>query len=94
MPHVDPGQYRRLIGNLIYLPTTKPNVTFVMGVLSQYMQNLHQLHCTTTCRILRYLKRALNKELYYCLLSHLDIVIYSDVDQVSNPISRRSTTGY
>ena len=61
---IDPEKYKRLIGILIYLIVIRTNITFIMGVLSQYMQSLYRLHWTGVCRILWYLKRAPGKELY------------------------------
>jgi len=50
-----------LIRKLIYLTVTRPNITFIMGVLSRYMQSPYQLHWTILCRILWYLKGASGK---------------------------------
>ena len=58
------------------------------------MQSLHQLHWTDACRVLRYLKGASGKGLYYRPPSNLDIVGYSDVDWAGDPIDQRSTTDY
>ena len=52
------GRYRRLIGKLIYLTITKLDITFVIKVLSQYMQTPHQLHWGVACRVLSYFKGA------------------------------------
>ena len=51
-------RYRRLIRKIIYLTVTKSDITFVVGVLSQYMQTPHQLHWGVACRVLRYFKGA------------------------------------
>jgi len=83
-----------LIGKLICLIVTRLDITFTVGVLSRYMQSLYQLHRTTACRILRYLKRAPGKGLYYHPSSQLDIVRYSDDDWVGGPINCCSTNGY
>jgi len=63
-----------------------------VGVLSRYMQSLHQFHWTVACRVLRHLKRALAKKLYYRPSSHLDIVRYSYTEWVGDPIDRHSIT--
>ena len=52
-----------MIGKRIYIIVTRPDITFIVGVLSQYMQSLYQLHWIVSCRILQYLKGALGKEL-------------------------------
>ena len=52
------GRHRRLVGKLIYLTVTHPDITYVVGVVSQFMHALRQPHFVAMCRILQYLKRA------------------------------------
>ena len=54
----DVGRYRRLVGKLIYLTITCPDITYAVGVVSQYMHALHQPHYEAIYRILCYLKGA------------------------------------
>lgn len=41
----NPGRYRRLVGKLIYLTVTRPDITLAVGVVSQFMQNPRQGGC-------------------------------------------------
>ena len=50
----DLERYRRLVGKLIYLTITLPDITFSTGVVSQFMQSPKQHHWEAVCRILRY----------------------------------------
>ena len=84
----------RLIGKLIYLTVTRPDITFAVGVLSRYIQSLYQLHWTAACRILRYFKRAPGTESYYRPSSHLDIVGYFDAEWAGDSIDRHFITSY
>ena len=59
----DPGRYRRLVGKLIYLTVTRPDIAFAIGVVSQFMHAPRQPHWEAVCRILRYLKNAPGKGL-------------------------------
>ena len=43
-PIPDPGQYKRLIGHLIYLLITRPDITYPIHILSQFMQDSRQGH--------------------------------------------------
>ena len=58
---VEKGRYQRLVGKLIYLSHTRPNVAFPISVVSQYMNNPTEEHMTAVQRILRYLKMTLGK---------------------------------
>ena len=61
----DPERYRRLVGKLISLTITRPDISFVVGVVSQFMQNPHVDHWNAVMRILRYVQRAPRQELLY-----------------------------
>jgi len=76
------------------LTVTRPYITFVVSVLSQYTQSSYQFHWTAACCILLYLKEAPNKGLYYRPSSYLNTVRYSNVDWAGYPIDCRSTTAY
>lgn len=49
----DPSRYRRMVGKLIYLILTQPNIVFSVGVVSQSMHTPHQPHWDVVCRIQR-----------------------------------------
>ncbi|XP_021723903.1 uncharacterized protein LOC110691290 [Chenopodium quinoa] len=51
-------EYQRLIGRLIYLGLTRPDITYVVNTMSQFMQHPTSVHMQATKRILRYLKLA------------------------------------
>ena len=61
----DPERYRRLVGKLIYLTITRPDISFTVEVVSQFMQNSHVDHWNAVMRILRYVKRAPGQGLLY-----------------------------
>ena len=53
---VDRGRYQRLVGRLIYLSHTRPDIGFAVGVVSQFMNSPTEEHMEAVNRILRYLK--------------------------------------
>jgi hypothetical protein len=53
-PEVDATLYRQLVGSLLYLTHTHPDLSFVVGLVSRYMQTPHEIHWKATKRILRY----------------------------------------
>jgi hypothetical protein len=52
----DATKYRQLVGSLIYLTTTRPNISFVVGILSRFMQKPCEGHWSAAKRVLKYLK--------------------------------------
>lgn len=52
----DPSQYRRMVRRLIYLPVTRPDISFKVSLISQFMQHPRTPHWSAVLRIMRYLK--------------------------------------
>jgi len=48
----DATKYRQLVGSLIYLITTRPNISFIAGIISRFMQKPCEGHWSTTKRVL------------------------------------------
>jgi len=79
-PYEDTSSYRRLIGRLLYLNTTRPDITFITQQLSQFLTKPTQVHCTAAIRVLRYLKNSLGKGLFFPRDSALQLLGFSDAD--------------
>ena len=65
------GRYQRLVGRLMYLAHTRPDLAYALSVVSQYMHNPQEQHMNAVMCILRYLKNAPRKE--FCSLKMLII---------------------
>jgi len=93
---VDPKRYREAVGSLIYLMTcTRPDLSWTVSKLSQYLSNPNEQHWSTVKHVMRYLKGTIDSELCYKKSEeNLKLVAYSDADWASDLNDRRSTTGY
>ena len=76
----DKGKYQRLVGKLIYLSHTRPDIAYVVSVVSQFMHNPSEDHMDAIIRILRYLKSSPRKGLLFSKNVHLRINGYIDAD--------------
>ena len=89
------GRYQRLVGRLMYLAHTRPDLAYALSVVSQYMHNPRKQHMNVVMRILRYLKNAPGKGILFTKnVDHQSIKVYIDVDWASVVDDRRSTSGY
>jgi hypothetical protein len=70
---VDKEMYQRLVGRLIYLSHTRPDISFAVRVVSRYMHDLRKGHMDAVYQILRYLKNTPGKRLIYRNNGHLNI---------------------
>jgi len=61
----DTTMYRRIMGSLIYMTITRPNLSYVVGVVNQFMQTPRKPHLDTMRRILRYIKHTLQCGIFY-----------------------------
>ena len=61
----DKGKYQRLVGKLMYLTHTRPDLAYALSVVIQYMHNHGEQHMNAVMRILRYLKNAPGKGILF-----------------------------
>ncbi|RVW41759.1 putative mitochondrial protein [Vitis vinifera] len=90
----DQGHYRRLVGRLIYLTVLRPDITYVVHVLSWFMHQPRKAHMEATLRVVRYLKNAPGQGLLFSSNNDFRLRAYCDSDWAGCPLTRRSTTGY
>lgn len=92
MPH--PEHYQRLVGKLIYLTISRPDISFTVHALSKFMHKPTALHYQASLRVLRYLKGCPNQGVLFAHSSTASLTAYCDSDWPGCPSSRRSTTGF
>ena len=93
-PLLEPSRYRRLVGRLIYLTITRPELTYSVHILSQFMQTPLQDHWDVVIWVLRYLKSSPSQGIILPWHNYLHLVGYCDSDWASCPITRKSISCY
>lgn len=91
---IDVGRYQRLVGCLINLSLTRPDITYVGSIICQFMNAPTQDHLEVTYRVLKYLKGYSGKGILYRSYGHSWVEIYADVDWVGLLTDSRSTSSY
>ncbi|XP_041024268.1 uncharacterized mitochondrial protein AtMg00810-like [Juglans microcarpa x Juglans regia] len=90
----DLGWYQRPVEKLNYLTITRPDISYAVSVVSQFLQTPRVSHWDAVIHVLHYLKRAPGLGLLYRPNGYLRIEAFSDADWAGFPSDRRSTTGY
>ncbi|KAJ1692760.1 hypothetical protein LUZ63_009458 [Rhynchospora breviuscula] len=90
----DPLLYRSIVGALQYATLTRPDISFAVNRVSQFMQNPSINHWTAVKRILRYLSGTIHHGLRFTYGHPFTLHAYSDSDWAGCAIDRRSTTGF
>ncbi|KAM1845504.1 hypothetical protein ACFX13_019802 [Malus domestica] len=86
--------YRRLVGRLIYLTITRPEITYPIHILSQFMKEPRKPLLDAVHHLLRYLKGAPGQGLYFPSTGNMSLMGFCDADWARCSITRRSVTGY
>ena len=90
---VDQKLYRSMIGSLLYLTASRPDIMFSVCMCARYQANPKESHEKAIKRILRYLRYTPSFGLWYPKDAHFELLGYSDSDFAGCKIDRKSTTG-
>ncbi|GJS62677.1 putative reverse transcriptase, RNA-dependent DNA polymerase [Tanacetum coccineum] len=90
---VDENLYRSMIGLLMYLTSSRPDIMFEVCACARFQVNPKVLHLHAVKRIFRYLKGQPKLSLWYPKDSPFDLVAYTDSDYARASLDRKSTTG-
>ncbi|XP_058006481.1 uncharacterized mitochondrial protein AtMg00810-like [Hevea brasiliensis] len=93
-PLPEPEVYHRLVGRLLYLGLTRPDTSYVVQHLSQFLHLPRKPHWDALMALLWYLKGSLAKGLFFPVNVPLHISTYCDADWATCPMTRKSLTGY
>ncbi|XP_052478787.1 uncharacterized mitochondrial protein AtMg00810-like [Gossypium raimondii] len=85
--------YQRLLGRLLYLTNTRPNIMFTIQHLSQFMHKPKKITFGGCFRVVRYIKKNPGQCILLSATSKLQLIAFCDSDWASCPMSRRSVTG-
>ena len=91
---VDERLYRTLIGCLMYLTTTRPDIMNAISLLSRYMHCASEIHFQAAKRIVKYIKGTIDYGLKFCQVKNFTLHDYSDSDWAGCVDDMRSTSGY
>ncbi|GJW37064.1 putative ribonuclease H-like domain-containing protein [Tanacetum coccineum] len=90
---VDVHLYRSMIGSLMYLTASRPDIMYAVCVCSRFQVSPKTSHLNAVKRIFKYLKGKPNLGLWYPRDSPLDLEAFSDSDYGGSNLDRKSTTG-
>jgi hypothetical protein len=90
---VDATRYKQLIGSLMYLVNTRPDICFSVNTLSQYMVEPRSVHWIGAKHVLRYISGSVDFRLDYVRGDGVSLVGYTDSDWAGCAIDRKSTSG-
>ncbi|RVW89893.1 Retrovirus-related Pol polyprotein from transposon TNT 1-94 [Vitis vinifera] len=90
----DPSLYRKLVGSLVYLTITRPDISFAVQQVNQFLQTPRHLHLAAVRRIIRYVQGTSTRGLFFPAGNSTRLAAYSDADWACCADTRRSITGW
>nr|GFA89669.1 retrovirus-related Pol polyprotein from transposon TNT 1-94 [Tanacetum cinerariifolium] len=90
---VNHTDYRSMIGSLMYVTSSRPDIMFATCMCARYQANPNEHHVSAVKRIFRYLKGTINLSLWYLKDSGFDLTAYLDADHAGCHLDRKSTSG-
>jgi hypothetical protein len=93
-PLEDPTHYRHIVGSLVYLGVTRPDISYSVHILSQFIFAPTQILYSHILHVQRYLCRTISRRLFFPCSSSLQLQAYCDATWASDPSDRRSLSAY
>nr|GEU75328.1 hypothetical protein [Tanacetum cinerariifolium] len=90
---VDPSHYRGMIGTLLYLTASRPDLQFAICMCARYQARPTEKHLHAVKRLFRYLHGTVNRGLWYPKDSSIALTAFADADHAGCQDTRRSTSG-
>ena len=91
---VNATMYKQLVGSLMYLTATRPDLMYVVSLISRFMASPIELHLQAAKRVLRYLKGTVDLGVFYRKEGNGELMAYTDSDYAGDVDDRKSTSGY
>ncbi|GKC71060.1 hypothetical protein Tco_1116943 [Tanacetum coccineum] len=89
---VDPTRYRGMVGSLMYLTASRPDLVFVVCMYARYQAQPTEKHLTAVKRVFRYLKGTINMGLWYPKDTGFNLIAFADADHAGYQNLRCSTS--
>ncbi|GJX45562.1 putative reverse transcriptase domain-containing protein [Tanacetum coccineum] len=91
---VDNSKYRGMIGSLLYLTASRPDIMFSVCLCACFQENPQTTHLEAIKRIFRYIRGTSHIGLWYPKGTRIETIVYADSDHASNYVDRKSTSGF
>ena len=90
----DPSLYKSIVGSLMYLTATRPDIMHVVSLISRFMERPKEAHWQAAKRILRYVKGTKRYGILYTTSENSDLIGYTDSDWAGSVDERKRTSVY
>ncbi|GJU26702.1 hypothetical protein Tco_1165323 [Tanacetum coccineum] len=90
---VDNTKYRGMIGSLLYLMASRPDIMFSVCLCARFQEDPKTSHLKAVKRIFRYIKGTTHLRLWYPKESGIETIVYANSDHASDYVNRKITSG-
>ena len=91
---VDNTYFKPIVGSLMYLTSTRPDIMYAVSLISRYMEKPSEIHLNAARRVLRYVKGTIDYGVFYKKENGTDLVSYTDSDYAGDIYDCKSTSGH
>ncbi|GKE06025.1 retrovirus-related pol polyprotein from transposon TNT 1-94 [Tanacetum coccineum] len=90
---VDSTKYQGMIGSLLYLTASRPDIMFSVCLCARFQKNPKTTHLEAVKRIFRYIRGSIHLGLWYPKGTGIETIVYTDSDHAGDYVDRKSTSG-